>query len=135
MQSEFRRMDLNNASEAELVATLRHLEEVEPSCRTAFLREAQTPAERVMAEHSANQFLLNALFVEALLSDRFDGRLHYCTILSDTFALMIEDIGNISLTLETVAMSEAETRQLSELRDLGLQAADVLVVAAGEVCP
>lgn len=132
--NELSALDTDTATEAQLVAAMEHADAMQPVCAEAFASEATNEAERVMAQHFADQFTLNALFIEATLSIRFDGSAHYCDIVTDTLNLLLRDLTTIEVALRGTGLSSQERAQLVELRDLDAEAVDVLVVANDRLC-
>lgn len=127
-------LDLETASEAELETWRARGESRVDSCTTAWLDEARTLPDTVMARHRAGELWIRTLFVEGTLARRFDGFANYCAVVQDTFEQLFSGIADIEAALATGTLDDEDRRQLIQLRDLDLEAIDVLAIAADEYC-
>jgi len=127
-------LDLDLASESELETWRARGEARVDDCSTAWLDEARSLAQTVMARHRAGELWIRTLFVEAALARRFDGFANYCAIVQDTFEPLFVGIADIEAALVSDDVDDEERRQLIQLRDLDLEAIDVLAVAADAYC-
>ena len=132
--SELRHLDYETASEAEMVGLMQSADQSSERCAELWLEQADTRGERQIAIHEGRQLPFQALLLESAISARFDNRFGYCDILDDTFALLFTGLAEIEQALSESWMSEDERNQLIELRDLDLEAVDVLVVHREENC-
>lgn len=127
-------LDLELASESDLETWRARGESRVDDCSVAWLDEARTLAQTVMARHRAGELWIRTLFVEAALARRFDGFANYCAIVQDTFEPLFVGIADIEAALVSDDVDDEERRQLIQLRDLDLEAIDVLAVAADAYC-
>lgn len=134
MLREFVSVDTREMTEAELEAAMQRASANATPCGDAFDAEADTPGERQMAQHEGRQFQLYALMFEGTLSERFDDYAAYCPIVADTFQLLLANIAELEAVLQRDDVAEDERSQLAELRDLDLEALDVLFIASEEHC-
>lgn len=132
--SELRSLDTRRMTEADLVERMREAEASSAVCAELWRGEAETPGEAVIADQEARQVPFHALLLEGVLASRFDGMSNYCTILDDTFAILFEGLGEIEAALAGRALTDDERGRLIELRDLDLEAMDVLLVLRSEHC-
>ncbi|MFT4702551.1 MAG: hypothetical protein ACI81R_000236 [Bradymonadia bacterium] len=134
LQTELEAVSLTESAEEELMRLmLRAREEAEP-CKPEYLRGASGPVEELIARHEGRQLELYGLMVEATLSSRFDDYANFCDIVGDTFTMLLDNIASLEETLQNESLTELETRQLLELRDLDLEAIDVFFMASERRC-
>ncbi len=133
--SEAGSVNTAEATEDDLIRAMERADADAGICTRLYLEAADTDAMRALAIHRGREFTLVALNMEAALSYYYDDRNHYCDIIRETFALMLQNVADLEavLTLPEVVESEAG-RQLVELRDLDLEAMDVLYEATDSFC-
>lgn len=134
MLSEFVRMDLRTMPEADIERAMDRASSQQVACSAAFDDEARSVGEEQMAQHEGRQFSLYSLMFEGTLSERFDNYAGYCDIVADMFQLLLTNVGELEATLVAGDLPESERLQLVELRDLDLEAIDVLFIASEEHC-
>lgn len=129
-----RNTDLQRATESLLERRLQEADALLEACREAYPRTAHDPVEHVLLTHRADQIALQALFIEAELSRRFDGGAGYCVILGEAFGLLLGGMVRIDDTLACPDLPREGRRQLEELRQLDLQTIDVLFLGFEAAC-
>jgi uncharacterized protein YcfL len=133
--SEAGALNTSEASEEQLSQAMERADADAEICMRLYLESAETEATRALAVHRGREFTLVALNMEAALSYYFDDRNHYCEIIRETFTLMLQNVADLELALTTPGLAESEEgRQLAELRDLDLEAMDVLYEATDSFC-
>lgn len=133
--SEAGALNTAEASEEQLTQAMQRADSDADICTRLYLESAETDATRALAIHRGREFTLVALNMEAALSYHFDDRNHYCDIIRETFTLMLQNVADLELALNTPGLAETEEgRQLAELRDLDLEAMDVLYEATDSFC-
>ncbi len=80
------------------------------------------------------QISIQARYLEAELAIRFDDGAHLCAIIAEAFEALIADLAEIEEALALPDLPDADRRLLTQLRDLDLEATDVLVASAGDRC-
>lgn len=132
---ELSMLDASAASEAELVAAMTTADTTGAECGQILINDAQTPVEQIIARNRARQFELVGRTFEAALSFRFDGRAFYCDIVRESFQMLLADQVDVETGLQELSgLSDEETRTLHQLRDLNLEALDVLFQATQRFC-
>lgn len=106
---------------------------IEP-CRGAWARDTSHSASAVFADHRANQLMLRALTIEAAMSARFDGGANFCAILRETFSVLLQDLAALQAALDAGRLPPQGVAALEQLRDLDMQALDVLALGADRLC-
>lgn len=122
------------ASEADIMQAMELADRSAVDCREAFLAEATTPTERVLATHLARQFRVLARSLELSLSTRFDGNSYLCAIMGDAFETLLADVADIETLLQSSDVSREDRILLESLHGLNLETIDLLVASAGGNC-
>jgi hypothetical protein len=132
---ELSMLDASAANEAELLAAMTTADTTGAECGQILINDAQSPVELIIARNRARQFELVGRTFEAALSFRFDGRAFYCDIVRESFQMLLADQVDVETGLQEFnGLTEEETRTLEQLRDLNLEALDVLFQATERFC-
>lgn len=133
--SEAGALNTGDATEAQLTQAMLRADADTDICTRLYLESADTGAEQALAIHRGREFTLVALNMEAALSYHFDQRTHYCDIIRETFSLMLQNVADLEVLLsEPDERDSTDARRLAELRDLDLEAMDVLYEATASFC-
>ena len=133
--SEAGAMNTAAATEEELTHAMLRADADRDICTRLYLESADTDASQALAIHRGREFTLVALNMEAALSYHFDQRNHYCDIIRETFSLMLQNVADLEVVLSVPGVLDSEEgRRLVELRDLDLEAMDVLYEATDSFC-
>ena len=128
-------LDVGEVSESELTSHMSHAQANAEWCTSAWRDQADGEHEQLLATHRGRQLRFQALLLELALSDRFDGQAGYCDILDETFALLFTGLADLESALQVDAIEAQIRARMIELRDLDVEAIDVLVVHRAENCP
>lgn len=131
---ELRTAPLGTASEPELEALLESAERNAEPCTRLWAEVSSTSWEEQIAAHRSYQLPLQSLLIEAALSERFDGHFGFCDIIDEIFALLFEGIAALEVALASPGISDDDRVRAVELRDLDIEAIDVLLVTRNEQC-
>lgn len=134
LAADLEQVDVDASTEGELVSAMELADTSSQTCRDAFLDEARSDAERVIANHRARQMAVHARYFEASLASRFDGGANFCDIISEALNLLLTDAVEIENALADDTMGRADHDMLVQLRDLDLEAIDVLMLTAESAC-
>lgn len=129
-----RALDVDNAPEPVLQQGLEDAILAYPTCREHYEAAARTDGERYLLLHRAEQIHLTALLLEAQLSARFDGGAHRCEILRESFVLLYGGVSWLESALAEGNLTTPERLRIVELRNLDLQAIDVLFLDFRSTC-
>ena len=132
---ELRGTSLATAPEAELDRLLQAADANSEECARLWAESASSSWEEEIASHRSYQLPLQALLIEGVLSERFDGYFGFCDIVDETFVLLFAGLAALESALEEESLSDEDRLRIVELRDLDLEAADVLIVTRTEQCP
>jgi hypothetical protein len=132
--NELASVDTQSAEEATLQAAMERADANREECTALFLETADSAGSQLLARHRGREFTLQALQIESALSYRFDNRQHYCEIIRETFVLLLQGVAELEAALLDGIGSPDEIRQMTELRDLDLEALDVLYEATDSFC-
>jgi hypothetical protein len=132
--ADLEQLDVPASSEATLERWMHAADNSISTCEDALLGEARTPGEQVIARHMVRQISIQARYLEAELAIRFDDGAHLCAIIAEAFEALIADLAEIEEALALPDLPDADRRLLTQLRDLDLEATDVLVASAGDRC-
>ena len=132
--TELRTTSLGSASEPELAALLESADRNSEVCAQLWAEAATSSWEEQIAAHRSYQLPLQALLIEAALSERFDGHFGFCDIVDETFAMLFEGIAALEAALANPDIGHEDRLRAIELRDLDLEAVDVLLVTRTEQC-
>jgi len=133
--SEAGAMNTAAATEEELTQAMLRADADRDICTRLYLESADTDAAQALAIHRGREFTLVALNMEAALSYHFDQRNHYCDIIRETFSMMLQNVADLEVVLSVPGVLDSEEgRRLVELRDLDLEAMDVLFEATDSFC-
>jgi hypothetical protein len=127
-------LDVDNATEERLSRAMDEAIRSREGCGLAWMSSATNAYERTIARHREHQLTLRSLVIESVLSERFDGAAHVCDIQREIFRILLADIRALEDALNGTGLSEAERRQLTQLRELDVESLDVLVVAHASFC-
>lgn len=134
LAADLEQVDVEASTEAALVAAMELADAASLSCRDAFLDEARSAAERVIATHRSRQMAVHARYFEAALASRFDGGANFCEIIGETLNLLLTDAVEIEGALADAALVRSDREMLVQLRDLDVEAIDVLMLTAESAC-
>ena len=133
--SEAGAINTGEATEEQLTQAMLRADADTDICTRLYLESADTDSQRALAIHRGREFTLVALNMEAALSYHFDQRTHYCDIIRETFVLMLQNVADLEVVLSAPdERDSADGRRLAELRDLDLEAMDVLYEATDSFC-
>ncbi len=130
---ELRSLDYATATEAEMVHYMQATAESDEPCERLWMAQAVTRTDETIAAHQARQFDFQSRMVESAISARFDNRIGYCEILDEMFALLFTGLSDIEVAMQG-NLPAGDAANLHELRELDLEALDVLVVHRAENC-
>ncbi|MFT6400365.1 MAG: hypothetical protein ACJAYU_005136 [Bradymonadia bacterium] len=122
------------ASELELDAWRTAANRNRERCGELWAESAGSDWEQQIALHRSYQLPLQSLLIEASMSQRFDEHFGFCEIMQDTFGLLFEGLTALESALGERSLSEETRGRLLELRDLDLEALDILIVSRSERC-
>ncbi len=126
-------VSLNEASEEELVNAMNQADGAADRCE--LILPSTNVFESLFSAHKVRGLRIHGLWFEAALSRRFDGNDGYCAILSDAFDLLALSIWEIdSVLTSSDQVSGSDEIELRELRDLDLEALDVLYMGIESAC-
>jgi hypothetical protein len=128
--AEVSSVDLAQVDEAELVRLMEAARDGEQACAPLFASEPVHPA---MAAYRARQLRLRALLIELTLSTRFDHNAATCEIIRDAFAELFRSVTELNTALSAEIPAE-DAVVMEQLRDLELEALDVLVTTNRDLC-
>ena len=131
---ELRAAPLSTASEPDLDRLLHAADTNSDPCDRLWADSASNSWELQIAAHRSYQLPLQALLIEAAMSERFDGHFGFCEVVDETFALLFEGLAALEGALQSSSLSPEDRGRIIELRDLDLEAADVLVITRMEEC-
>ena len=131
---ELQSVDQQLATESELVLAMERADASRESCEQVILSVATTQAEDVLYARQADQFELYALWFEGALSRRFDNFDGYCDILGDAFRILLSGVADVEALLTSGDLGVMDQVRLQELRDLDLEALDVLFLEVEMQC-
>lgn len=132
--SELRTAPVSTASEPELEAWMSAADRNGERCGELWAESAESDWEQQIALHRSYQLPLQSLLIEAAMSQRFDEHFGFCEIVQETFGLLFEGLTALESALGERSLSDETRARVIELRDLDLEALDVLMVSQSERC-
>lgn len=132
--TELQSVPTDTASEAELQHAMELADTSAGPCAEAFVAEAVNDVERVLANHLARQFVVQARALELALSTRFDGDRYLCPIIGEAFETLLLDIAELEELLARTDLVREDRLLLEGLLELDLGTIDLLVATADGRC-
>lgn len=132
--AELRTAPLSTASEPELESWMAAAERSKVRCAELWAESAESDWEQQIALHRSYQLPLQSLLIETAMSQRFDDHFGFCEIVQETFGLLFEGLTALESALANRSLSDETRGRVTELRDLDLEALDVLMMGQMERC-